>query len=342
MNILVRLLIVMVFTGSLIYAYNLNLNRIIPAELKASSVNSDLPKDSQKFLSSGLRTNTDKTSIELSDILWWGPEKDGIPAINNPKFLSIATATKDLNFLTNNSRGISVEQWDEAKFYPYNILVWHEIVNDTIWDNSNIAVTFCPLCGTAIVYDRLNWDEELRFGVSWKLYQSNLLMYDTKTESLWSQSLWKAVVGDKLWESLNYVQSNMMSFSDFTTTYPEGIVLSDDTGFRRNYSQIPYWDYDESDTLLFPVKNTDASYHKKELFYIVNLDELSESIAFLFKDLREEKEASIEVRETIYTATYDGWVVEVKNDNTLIPGYYEMWFSWVTHNPSLKNLWSKS
>ena len=295
----------------------------------------------QEFLRDGLKTNTESTSISLRDVLDGGPGKDGIPAINEPKFVDIETAKTDLDFLKDDSRWISVQVWDAARFYPYAILVWHEIVNDILWDEK-ISVTFCPLCWSAIVYNRvLNWEEHF-FGVSGKLYQSNLLMYDDKTESLWSQSLWEALVWDYLGQELEYMRSNLMTFAEFEKQYPQWEVLSDDTWYFRSYGRIPYGSYDENDTLYFPVKNQDLRFHKKELFYIVNNKDLWESTAFLFKDLREEWEWTITVWENTYEAIFKDGIVEVTLDWEIQSWYYEMWFSWITHNKGSKNVWFKS
>jgi len=231
-----------------------------------------------------------------------------------------------------------VNIWGKAKFYPYNILVWHEIVNDSLW-GENIAVTFCPLCWSAIVYNRdIDW-EKIIFGVSGKLYESNLLMYDDLTESLWSQSMWEAVVWEKLWKKLEYIKSDLMSFWDFKHNYKNWRVLTDDTGSRRNYSQIPYWDYTENDDIYFPVENSDERFHAKEMFYIVNNG--GESVAFKFSDLRTEKKAELLIWENKYGATFDKWIVDARVNWKELPWYYEMWFSWATHNKGSKNVWKK-
>ena len=292
----------------------------------------------QRYLGIWLNTNTSKKSIRLSDVLDGWPWKDWIPSINTPKFMNIKEAKDTMGHIDDNSQWISVEIDWEARFYPYNILVWHEIVNDSIWDNF-ISVTFCPLCWSAIVYERkINWTEVL-FWVSWKLYESNLLMYDNQTESLWSQSLWEALVGDYIWKELKVIKSNLMTLKEFETNYTSWVVLSDKTWFFRNYWFVPYWDYNTSDDLIFPVKNKDLRFKKKELFYIIN--DWNESLAFLFKDLREAWKAIISVWDILYNATFKDWIVTVTNNNKEIPWYYEMWFSWVTHNIWNKNVWSK-
>lgn len=295
-------------------------------------------KKEQKLIKSWLKTDTSKIIIDFDDILWWWPSKDGIPSINNPKFLSIEKAMGEMNYLEDESLWISVEINSQAKFYPYEILVWHEIVNDELVDKK-IAITFCPLCWSAVVYDRNVNSEELIFWVSWKLYQSNLLMYDNKTESLWSQSLWEALVWEKLWTKLEVIKSNLMTFSEFKENYNDWLVLSDDTWFSRSYWNIPYKGYDDSETLYFPVENEDSRYHKKEIFYIVNDED--RSLAFLLKDLKELEAWELKLWDKVYKATYNNWIVNVELDSKIISWYYEMWFSWVNHNTWNKNVWSK-
>lgn len=285
-----------------------------------------------------LKTNTKKTSIDIKLVLDWWPWKDWIPAINKPNFLSISEAKSYMKYLTDDETWIAVSLDWISRFYPFSILVWHEIVNDVIWENK-FAVTFCPLCWSSIVFDRVvNW-EELYFGVSWKLYELNMLMYDNKTETLWSQSLWKAVVWDMLWIQLENIRWNVLSFSDFISNFPDWKVLSDKTGFSRNYWVIPYGNYDKSDLLYFPIQNTDASFHKKEMFYIVNHSWFS--IAFNLKDLVKEETASLQIWDKVYNAIYNKWLIEVNFEWESIPWYYEMWFSFITHNMWNKNIWSK-
>lgn len=135
-------------------------------------------------------TNGVRHSVPLAEIIGGGPEKDGIPSIDEPKFVSITDAT----FLSDDELGIAVTLRDTAKFYPFQILVWHEIVNDEI-EGQRILVTYCPLCRSGIVFDPLVSGERVEFGTSGKLWNSNLVMYDRKTDSLWSQILGEAIVG---------------------------------------------------------------------------------------------------------------------------------------------------
>ncbi|MCI0533252.1 DUF3179 domain-containing protein, partial [bacterium] len=132
------------------------------------------PNAEYAFEREGLRTNTAKTSIPLDKVLGGGPGKDGIPALTNPKFTSVLEAGK---VFRDDSLGILVTAGGETRYYPYNILVWHEIANDVV-GGKPLVVTFCPLCASAIVFEASVDGEPREFGVSGKLYESNLLMYD--------------------------------------------------------------------------------------------------------------------------------------------------------------------
>jgi len=146
-------------------------------------------------------TNDVKHSVDLDEILGGGPPKDGIPSIDDPKFISIAKA----DFINDEEPGIAVSISGIDRFYPFQILVWHEIVNDT-FDGQRVLVTYCPLCLSGIVFDPLVSGERVEFGTSGKLWQSNLVMYDRKTDSYWSQVLGDAIVGEMTGTSLKVLR----------------------------------------------------------------------------------------------------------------------------------------
>lgn len=285
------------------------------------------------FANKDLSTNTYRTSIDLGQVIDAGQPKDGIPAIIEPKFGTIVDTEE---WLDDDAMGILYTDDQVTRYYPYAILYWHEIVNDTLNDK-NIVITFCPLCGTAIIYER----GDDNFGVSGKLWESNLLMYDQKTESLWSQILGEAVVGDRLGEKLKMLNSTIISFADLKTNYPDAQILNRDTGHYREYGQSPYGDYEASDALYFPVSITDDAFSKKELFHIVNVD--GKSIGFLRSALLETGEAVLTVNDQNVTAKFkeDGTVL-VMNQGTqeIIPSYTAMWFAWVSQTNPERIIWS--
>ena len=180
-----------------------------------------------------------KHSIPLDEILSGGPPKDGIPSIDNPKLVSIKEANE---WLKDNEPGIAFSRDDTHRFYPYQIIVWHEIVNDTV-EGERILVTYCPLCLTGYVFDPLVLGERVEFGTSGKLWKSNLVMYDRKTDSLWSQVLGVAVVGEMTGTKLEVLPSDQIRFGKWKKQFPNGEVLSRDTGASRFYGSSPYGDY---------------------------------------------------------------------------------------------------
>jgi len=279
----------------------------------------------QIFLSDGLKTDTSVKSIDLSQVLDGGPGKDGIPALTNPKFVHKEVARE---FLDDDSRGILVEVGGEAKFYPYTVIVWHEVVNDVVGGKS-LVITFCPLCGTAIVFDARLGDKIFKFGVSGKLYESNLLMYDKETESLWSQALGEAVVGFETGKKLNHYPSQLLTFREVVEKYSEVRVLSEDTGHRRDYGQSPYGNYEENEQLYFPVTIQDNRLPAKELMYIVNVDAFS--VALQVSELPQGR-TILDVGEGVIEIIREGSEITVRDSQSkeIIPGYHSMWFSWAT------------
>ena len=180
-----------------------------------------------------------KHSVPLEEILSGGPPKDGIPSIDNPKFISSKEADA---WLTDEEPGIAFSQGNTHRFYPYQIIVWHEIVNDTI-EGQRVLVTYCPLCLTGFVVDPLVQGERVEFGTSGKLWKSNLVMYDRKTDSLWSQVLAEAIVGEMTGTKLAVLSSDQMRYGNWKKKFPQGEILSRDTGAQRFYGQSPYGDY---------------------------------------------------------------------------------------------------
>ena len=189
----------------------------------------------------GFDTNLDKRSIDLSELIDGGPGKDGIPSIDDPKFASQEEAS---SWLKGVEPVISLEINGEARAYPIQILMWHEIANDEL-GGVPVAVTFCPLCYSAIVFDRRHDGEVLEFGVSGLLRHSDMIMFDRKTESLWQQFSGEALVGDYTGDFLTIVPSQLISFDQFRETYPDAEVLSRETDHRRNYGENPYAGYDD-------------------------------------------------------------------------------------------------
>ncbi|MBI3964206.1 MAG: DUF3179 domain-containing protein [Chloroflexi bacterium] len=179
--------------------------------------------------------------MPLHEISSGGPGKDGIPAIDRPQFVRPAEAN---GWLKDVEPVVSFDANGEARAYPIQILIWHEIVNDTV-GGVPVTVTFCPLCNTAIAFDRRLDGAVYDFGTTGNLRYSDLVMYDRQTESWWQQITGEALVGDLAGKRLVALPASMIAYSDFKTTFPQSKVLSRETGFRREYGANPYVGYDD-------------------------------------------------------------------------------------------------
>ncbi|RMF76507.1 MAG: DUF3179 domain-containing protein [Chloroflexi bacterium] len=199
----------------------------------------------QVRFSTGFWTKTDfcQHSVPYGEFRSGGPPPDGIPPIDNPQFESIDTASR---WLQEQSPVISVEVNGDARAYPLAVMIWHEIANDTVGDVP-VAITFCPLCNSSIVYNREVDGEVLRFGVSGNLRNSDLVMWDNLTQSWWQQFTGEAIVGVHTGKMLEIIPSQVVNFGAFAEEYPDGTVLSRETGFNRNYGSNSYAGYDSSE-----------------------------------------------------------------------------------------------
>lgn len=196
------------------------------------------------------KTNFEKKSIDLDELMSGGPPKDGIPALSMPKFVSIDEASEWLN---HKEPVVSVELNGEAKAYPSQILMYHELANDEVGDIP-VLVTFCPLCYSSLVYDRRVKGTTKFFGVSGLLRNSNMVMYDQRTHSFWQELTGEAIVGAFTGTELEVFPSQIISFKQFTEAYPDGKVLSRETGHDRNYGSNPYAGYDDASEIPFLFK----------------------------------------------------------------------------------------
>ncbi|MBA2537564.1 MAG: DUF3179 domain-containing protein [Actinobacteria bacterium] len=205
-------------------------------------------------LAAGWKTDFTKHTVSLDEFTSGGPGKDGIPAIDEPRFESAEDGDR---WLEDKEPVIELVVGGEARAYPLQILIWHEIVNDEV-AGVPVAVTFCPLCNTALVFDRRIDGRVLDFGTTGNLRNSDLVMYDRETESWWQQFGGEAVVGELAGTKLRLLPARIVSSGDFQDEHPDGQVLSRDTGFDRSYGQNPYVGYDDVDTPPFAsVENPD-------------------------------------------------------------------------------------
>ncbi len=186
-------------------------------------------------------TDFSKHSVDLDDIFSGGPPKDGIPSIDKPVFKPVAETT-DLG-PQEPVIGLTIE--GDARAYPLRVLTWHEIVNDTV-GGVPVAVTYCPLCNSAIVFDRRVEGQATEFGTTGKLRNSDLVMYDRATESWWQQFLGEAIAGERTGTQLRFIPARLESWERFAARHPEGKVLVPNSPNMRSYGMNPYAGYDSS------------------------------------------------------------------------------------------------
>lgn len=276
-----------------------------------------------------------KHSIPLEELVGGGPPKDGIPSIDNPKFISPQEAD---DWLSDSDPGIAFSRGNAHRFYPYQIIVWHEIVNDII-EGQRVLITYCPLCLTGFVLDPVVQGERVEFGTSGKLWRSNLVMYDRKTDSLWSQVLAEAVVGEMTGTKLTILPSDQVLYGNWKKQFPNGEVLSRDTGATRFYGQSPYGDYFAVTNLsLSLVNSTDTRLPNNAFTFGVIVNEKAK--AYHVDAIKEKGEVIDEFQGTVFRLVHDTELDVIRMFKKLPDGTEErvnpisgFWFSWAAAHP---------
>lgn len=220
-------------------------------------------------------TDFSKHTVPYTDILSGGPPKDGIPPIDAPKFVSINEANK---WLKDREPVVFVQVGDEVRAYPIQILIWHEIVNDTL-GGEPLIVSFCPLCNTAIAFKRTFNGQVLDFGTTGRLRYSNLIMYDRQTETWWQQATGDAIAGEYTGAQLEFYPASMISWADFKALHPNGKVLSRDTGHPRDYGRNPYFGYDDINQTPF-LYNGETPDQLPPMARVLTVDLKNEAVAY--------------------------------------------------------------
>ena len=232
-------------------------------------------------------TDFSRSLVRYDDILSGGVGKDGIPPIDNPRFVSVQDADA---WLSDTEAVFVVEADGESKIYPVQILMYHEIVNDRVGDTP-VAVTYCPLCNTGLTFLRRVDGRELTFGVSGFLRFSNLIMWDRQTETWWQQATGRAIVGELVGLDLELYPMLMIPWKEAQGTYPDADVLSRDTGHSRPYGRNPYSRYDSaSEPFLYRGPQTPSEYEAMDRVLVVEVGE--ESQAFPYPVLEERRVVS--------------------------------------------------
>ena len=314
-----------------------------------------------------MTTNGQKHIIPLEKIKSGGPPKDGIPSIDTPEF----TEASQEYHVSDSDTVLGLEINGDVRAYPLSILVWHEIVNDNV-GGVPVAVTYCPLCFTNQVFERVIDGQEVEFGTSGKLYNSNLVMYDRLTDSYWSQALGKAIVGELTGYELSTIPFDVIKWGDWKSLHPDSVVLTTNTGHVRAYGVDPYGNYYTETRIIFPVENTDNRMHPKEIILgfndgdvykaykqqdvesavIIN-DQINNNPIFLVSLYPENarafertvdgkvlefffKDESIIDKETNSEWNYDGVAISgslVGTELNRIPFNPGFWFEWIAFHP---------
>lgn len=214
-------------------------------------------------------TNGIRHVVPLEEILSGGVPRDGIPSIDRPKFISVAQT----DFLADNDLVLGIYHEGVARAYPHKILVWHEIVNDVV-AGTPFSVTYCPLCYTGTAHIRKIGGETVEYGVSGLLHNSDLVMYDRKTNTLWSQIMGTGIRGELAGYKLIRVPLDTMKWKDWRALHPDTEVLSTETGWSRPYGTDPYgrYGYYTNEDIWFPVKNFDRRLKPKEIIWGIEID----------------------------------------------------------------------
>ena len=293
------------------------------AKETSSTPSNQISADGIKFLPDGTRYLVHPNELQSG-----GPTKDGIPSIDSPKFV---TAIKANEFLENDEIVIGISRNGITRAYPFQILVWHELVNDEL-GGEPILISYCPLCGTAIAFKRTIGDDVVEFGVSGKLYNSDMVMYDRKTDSYWQQATGEAIIGELAGMRLEMVSTDIVRWEDWKMAHPDTQVLSLDTGYSRSYGDDPYGNYYTSPTLMFGVENEDRRLPLKEVVYGIEVD--GKYKAYPNSSIDKGRTVTDAVGEAALTISKDelGMVSILRGKEEIIP-VRSFWFAWAAFHP---------
>ncbi len=271
-----------------------------------------------------------RSLIPAADILAGGPPRDGIPAIDRPLYIPAG----ETQYLNDTDLVLGLEHKGVSRAYPIRVLVWHEIVNAD-FDGEPVVITFCPLCGTGLAFSATVDGQTLDFGVSGLLHNSDLLMYDRQTDSLWSQIPGRAVTGAMAGKELQRLPVVHVPWKEWRRQHPNSEVLSLNTGSNRDYSTDPYAGYDRTERLFFPVSKNDRRYSRKT--WVLGLQSKGVSKVWPFPELAKTDGKVMD--------TFAGQPVEIRYDaaqstasahdadGNLLPAVRAYWFAWYGFYP---------
>jgi hypothetical protein len=274
------------------------------------------PVDLPFSTTAGWKTDFSNATVPLEEFRSGGPPKDGIPSIDDPNFASTDEAS---DFVSDREPVAVVERGGEVRAYPLQILTWHEIVNDEIGGEA-VAVTYCPLCNSTVVFDRELDGEPVEFGTTGMLRKSDLVMYDRRTETWWQQLTAEAVVGELAGEELEVLPSQILSFGELKRLHPDASVLSRDTGHNRRYGQNPYQFYDEPDRQPFALgEEADTTLPPMERVSVIQLDR-DTAVVYPFSRLAEEAPVNDEIDGREIVVLYDPEIASALDSTEIAAG----------------------
>jgi hypothetical protein len=261
-------------------------------------------------------TDFSRHSVSYGEILSGGPPKDGIPAIDDPQFVPVAEADAWLKPV---EPVILFQVGDDARAYPIQILMWHEIVNDLV-GGVPVVVTFCPLCNTAIAFERTVDGRVLNFGTTGRLRYSNLIMYDRPTESWWQQANGEAIAGELTGKRLAFRPASIIAWADFKSAFPTGTVLSRDTGYQRLYGSNPYAGYDDVNNPPFLYRGPETPGALPPVARVLTIDRDGEAAAYPYDVLKEVRVVNDSVGGTAVVVMWAAGTASALDSNTVAGG----------------------
>lgn len=268
--------------------------------------------------------------VPLADLVQGCPERDCIPAIDAPKFVSAAEAS----FVGDDDIVLALTVDGDSRAYPVSILSRHEIVNDTV-AGQPIAITYCPLCGSGAAFSRRIGDSVTTFGVSGVLHNSDLVMYDRDSQTLWAQVIGRGIVGPRTGQELKPVAITQIEWSTWRSEHPDTQVLSTDTGFQVDYQGNPYAEYASSDRIMFPLSNRDQRIHPKMVVFGVSLGKSALAVTDEYLRAHPRLQTELGGVPVVVERAADGMVHATNTtDGSVLPAIRLFWFAWATFHPN--------
>jgi len=268
------------------------------------------------------------SDVPFDSLMQACPARDCIPSIDEPVFIP----AHEVEYLREDDLVLTLTHHGVTRSYPTRILDHHEIVND-MFGPDPVAITYCPLCGSGLAFDRRQNGQVLDFGVSALLHNSDLVMYDRQTESLWQQITGQAFAGKSRGSQLRALPLSMVTWGEWRQKYPDSEVLTVDGVQTDRYQKDAYADYAENERLYMPVSSTDARLHPKRVIYGIEVGE--HALAVDAKYLAGEGSWSKEYEgQKLLLSLQAGGEVEASLDGKPITIHRMYWFAWYTFHPN--------